>query len=406
VIRRFAYAALAVVLLAAVLTAGYLKLRRHRVPEIRGSTTVEYVPAPPPRPPPEPGLAWPTYGYNAQRLRAAPIFRHRPPFRRLWTFHGQALLEFPPVVGYGRVYITTFTGRLVALDSETGKFLWRYVSGRCGWASPALADHLVYETFIGNADCKSPTRDGVIAAFDARTGRPRWLRHIGPTESSPLVARGLVYVGDWDGRVWALDAHSGRMRWTARLDGAIKGSLALDRGHLFVGTYGGEVAALDARDGRVRWRSDGHGRIYSSPAVAYERVYVGSVDGGVFAFGERTGDLLWSHPTGSYVYASPAVWRRLVLVGSYDHHFYAFDAGTGDVRWRFDADGPVSGSASVVDGLVYFSSFGERTYALEAATGRHVRTWPDGKYSPVVVDSRRLYLVGLGRLYALVPLKS
>jgi outer membrane protein assembly factor BamB len=348
-------------------------------------------------------VAWPTYGYDAQRLRAPPVFRHRPPFRRLWTFHGGTLLEFPPVVGYGRVYITTFTGRLVALVAATGKPVWRYRSARCGWASPAVADHLVFETFIGNAECGSRARDGVVAGFDARSGRVRWLRHVGPTESSPLVAHGLVYVGDWNGRVWALEESSGRTRWVTSLEGAIKGSLALDAGRLFIGTYGGEVASLDARTGRLVWRTERHGRFYSSPAVAYGRVYIGSIDGGVLAFGERTGFLLWAHPTGSYVYASPAVWRRLVLVGSYDHRFYAFDAGTGDVRWRFDAGGPISGSASVIDGLVYFSTFAERTYALDAATGRRVKVWPDGKYSPVVVDASRLYLVGLGRLYALAP---
>jgi outer membrane protein assembly factor BamB len=89
-----------------------------------------------------------------------------------------------------------------------------------------------------------------------------------------------------------------------------------------------------------------------------------------------------------------------VLVGSYDDHFYAFDAGTGDVRWRFDAHGAISGAATVVDGLVYFSTFSERTYALAAAGGRQVATWPDGKYSPVVAVPKRLYLVGLGKLYA------
>ena len=144
-----------------------------------------------------------------------PAFRLRPPFRRLWTFHGRALLEFPPVVGYGRVYITNFDGRLSALDAATGKTVWRYRSGRCGWASPALADHVVYETFIGNEECGSHADDGEVAAFDARDGTRRWLRRIGPTESSPLVARGTVYVGDWNGRVWALDARTGRTRWTA-----------------------------------------------------------------------------------------------------------------------------------------------------------------------------------------------
>ena len=92
-----------------------------------------------------------------------------------------------------------------------------------------------------------------------------------------------------------------------------------------------------------------------------------------------------------------------MLVGSYDHNFYALDAATGATRWVFHANGPISGSASVVDGIVYFSTFADRTYALDATTGRQVWSWPDGHYSPVVVDSSRLYLVGLGRLYGMAP---
>jgi hypothetical protein len=146
----------------------------------------------------------------------------------------------------------------------------------------------------------------------------------------------------------------------------------------------------------------GGGTFYSTPAVAYGRVYIGSTDGKVYSFGARSGRLRWSHSTGGYVYASPAVWHRLVLVGSYDHTFYAFDAATGDVRWSFRANGPISGSATVLDDVVYFSTFAKRTYALAAATGRLLWTWPDGKYSPVVSDGRRVYLTGLGRLYGLV----
>src|SRR5207249_9083055 len=145
-------------------------LRPH-APTIVGSTATEYVPSPPPAPPPEPGVAWPTYGYDATRTRSVARLRVRPPFRRLWTFHGRALLEFPPVVAYGRVYLPTFDGRLIALDAVTGRALWRYASHRCGWASPAVARGLVFETFIGNADCRSRVRDGEVVAFDARTGR-------------------------------------------------------------------------------------------------------------------------------------------------------------------------------------------------------------------------------------------
>jgi outer membrane protein assembly factor BamB len=184
--------------------------------------------------------------------------------------------------------------------------------------------------------------------------------------------------------------------------GAIKGSLATDGRRLFIGTYAGEVAALDKR-GTVLWRSGGHGAFYSSPAAAYGRVFIGSLDSGVYAFGATTGHLLWSRPTGGYVYASPAISSHLVLIGSYSRRFYALSAATGLVRWIFTANGPIPGSASVIDGLVYLSTFNRRTYALKTATGREVATWPDGKYSPAVADSRHLYLVGLGRLYAMTP---
>jgi outer membrane protein assembly factor BamB len=135
-------------------------------------------------------------------------------------------------------------------------------------------------------------------------------------------------------------------------------------------------------------------------------VYLGSTDGKVYSFGAATGKLRWSHSTGGYVYSSPAVWRRLILVGSYDGSFYALDAATGDVRWRFRANGPISGSATVIAGIVYFSTLHERTYGLDARTGRLVWSFPDGKYSPIVADANRIYLVGLGRLYGLVPTSS
>jgi len=403
----------AVVLLAAAAGA-YALWIRHEGRDIRGSSREEFVRTQtaeaPAKAPVRQGVYWPTYGFDARRLRFDPASRLRPPFRRIWTFHGQALLEFPPAVAYGRVYLPTFDGRFYALDARTGRPIWRRSTGRCGWASPAVWRRLVYVTFIGHAcDRQVPGDDGSVFAFQAGTGRTLWRRRIGPTESSPLVAGGAVYVGDWDGRVWALDARTGRTRWVRRVGGMIKGSLALAGGRVYVGSYDGHVYALGARGGRLLWRASvqprlgSRGTFYSTPALAYGRVYIGSTDGKVYSYGAASGRLRWSQGTGGYVYASPAVWRGLVLVGSYDRVFYALDAATGDVRWRFRANGPISGSATVLAGVVYFSTFNERTYGLDARTGRQLWTWPDGKYSPAVADPDRLYLVGWGRLYGLVP---
>jgi outer membrane protein assembly factor BamB len=311
------------------------------------------------------------------------------------------LLEFPPVVAHGLVYLPTFDGRFYALTAETGRVRWMHRTGRCGWGSPAVSNGIVYVTFIGSSECRSRRPGGELDAFDAANGRLRWRRELGPTESSPLVVDGEVVVGDWNGYVWAVAARTGRTLWRTSTGSAVKGSLAFGNGRLFIGNYGGKMLALAPRSGRILWTNGGHGAFYSSPTVAYDRVYIGSLDDGVYAFGAMTGHLLWSRPTGSYVYASPAVADGLVLVGSYDHRFYALDAGTGVARWSFDGGDRISGAASVIGRLVYFSTFGERTFALAVTTGKRVDSWNDGKYSPAVTDGQHLFLVGLGRLYAL-----
>ena len=419
----------AVVLLLAGAALAYYFYERHQSRDIRGSATVEFVPTettPAPPPKPKPGtrkpaaltrVDWPTFGYDDRRLRYLPS-RLRPPFRVEWTFRGRHLLEYPPAVAYGRAYVANNPGTLFAVQIATGRASWRYASGRCTAASPAVADGVVYMAFLNrlrrgkdpcNASPGTPGLDGEVVALDARKGIVRWRRRIGPSETSPLVANGLVYAGDWNGYVHALSAKTGREVWRFRTDGAVKGALALSGRRLYVGSYDHHLYALTARTGRLIWRSSsqkrlgGRGTFYSTPAAAYGRVYIGSTDGKVYSFGATTGELRWSQSTGGYVYGSPAVWNKRILVGSYSGRFYSLDAATGDVRWTFEANGPISGSATVLGKLVYFSTLKGRTYALDARTGKRVWSFPDGKYSPIVAGPDRVYLVGYTRLYGMVP---
>ena len=425
---------LAVVALAVVLggaSLGYVLVVREQGRDVRGSSTVEFVPtalpAPPPPPPPPPAprprkgrkpppppppppFTWPTYGYVAERVRYAPSIRLRPPFRRIWRFRARNLIEFPPVIRGSRLYFSNNSGVLFAIDSRTGKRAWRYRSNRCVAASPAVEGGTVYQTFLNRPPCNTKRRnlEGELVAFAAGFGKVRWRRRLGPSESSPLVAGGRLYVGDWRGNVYALDAETGREHWRFRTGGKIKSGVALSGNRLFVGSYDHHVYALDVRTGEQVWRAGAQPRLrkrgtfYSTPAVAYGRVYIGSTDGKVYSFGAASGKLRWSHGTGGYVYGSPAVWRQRILVGSYDGRFYALDAATGDVRWSFRANGPISGSATVLAGVVYFSTLERRTYALDARTGKELWSFPDGKYTPVVADPKRLYLVGYARVYGMV----
>lgn len=409
---RWLAAAAAVVLLglAGAGVAYYLHIKQAGR-DVKGSSTVEFVTteaAPPP--PPGPGIVWPTYGHDQERQRFARGISLAPPFRRAWMFRAQALVEFPPAVAYGRLFFANNEGVMFAIGAGNGKRAWSYVSRRCVAASPAVDGKLVYETFMNAPPCNrkpSASLTGELIAFKVGSGNIVWRKRIGPSESSPLVVGGAVLVGDWNGRVYAFRKRTGKLYWSTRLAGQVKSGIAVNGDRAYVGDYSGYLYALDLGSGRIIWRAKsqprfGHtGTFYATPTLAYGRVYIGATDGKMYSFGATSGKLRWSQSTGGYVYSSAAVWRDRVYAGSYSGRFFAFDAATGAIRWQFKADGPISGSPSVVAGRVYFATLKGTTYALDARTGGLSWTFPDGKYSPVVADDNRLYLVGYTRLYGL-----
>ena len=419
--RRPLIVLVALAVLGGGAVAAYVVYRLNQSGNERGSTTVEYVTTEARETPPPPGVPWPTYGFSADRTRSVQLAL-APPYRVAWRYQAGSLVEFPPSIGYDRLFFSTNRGTFAAVSEKTGKYAWRYSSHRCVAASPAIGPHAhgtVYETFLNRPPCNAQNGghgvDGEVIAFSVGHGKIHWSHVIGPSESSPLLVGNRLYVGDWNGDVWEFDSNDGRVVWRRRVaHGPIKGALAYAGGRLFIGAYDGHVYCL-SRSGKVLWRGSAQPRLfggsqfYSTPAIAYGRVYIGSTDGKVYAFGAASGHRLWSHSTGGYVYASPAIWRQRVLVGSYSGTFYALDAGTGEPRWTFRAGGPISGSSVVIGHVVYFATLEEkhlkngRTYALDARTGKLLWTFPDGKYTPAVAVRGRLFLIGYGVVYGMVP---
>jgi outer membrane protein assembly factor BamB len=403
---------LLVLAVGGALVAYYLHVKNDSR-DVKGSSTVEFVTtqaAPPP--PPEPGIAWPTYGRDAAHLRFANGIGVAPPFRRVWMFRAQSLVEFPPAIGYGRLFFSNNAGVMFAVGAKNGKRAWKLDSGRCVASSPALDRHVVYQAYLNAPPCNrkpSPSLTGEVVAYAVGTGHVLWRRRIAPSETSPVVSRASVFVGDWSGRVWALRRTTGRTRWVTKLQGQVKGAVAISGNRIFVGDYSGHLYALSYASGKVLWKAKvqprfgSAGNFYATPSAAYGRVYIGATDGKVYSFGAESGRLRWSQSTGGYVYSSTAVWRDRVYAGSYSKRFFCFDAATGKILWQFHADGQISGSPTVIAGRVYFATLAGRTYALDARSGALLWTFPDGKYSPVVADATRLYLIGYTRIYGLVP---
>jgi outer membrane protein assembly factor BamB len=365
---------------------------------------------------------WPTYGFSVQRTHLAD-FKLRPPYRRIWTAKAEGLIEFPPVVAYGRVYLAQEFGRFFAFDAKTGKRLWRRKLGHCSASSPTVWKGVVYQAYMQPFPCERGDRSarGFVVAMNGRTGRELWRFPTGAVESSLLLVKGVLYFGSWDGHVYALDARTHKLRWSYATDGEVNTSGAYASGTVYFASDGGNLYALNARNGRLRWVfTGGREYFYATPTVAYGRVYIGNTDGTLYAFGATSGDLLWAQNAGTYVYSAAAVWRNTVYVGSYDGNLYTFNAATGAPGWRYASASAIHGAPTVMDGVVYFADCalcGSRasryakqgpngTYALDARNGRLLWRFPDGSYSPVVADRHRVYLAGLSKVYGLVPKPS
>lgn len=365
---------------------------------------------------------WPNYGYTRDRRRYLPLKRPlRPPFKEIWQYTGNVLLEFPPVIGGKRLYLLNDSGKLFAIQKHTGKVLWKRKLGALAAASPAYSNGIVYVVLLQRSKQGRGSRSGRVAALDGKTGKLRWSRELASrSESSPLVDGDRLYFGSENGTVYSMGAGDGRVRWRYRAAGAVKGGLALADGKLYFGDYGGRAYAIRQDSGSLVWRASTHGRrfglgsgnFYSTPAVAYGRVYLGNTDGRVYSFSAASGKLAWSRSTGGYVYASPAVAqvprsRPMVYIGSYSGRFYALDARSGAVRWSRGGNGRISGGASVIGDIVYYADLGnKRTIGLGARTGRKVFEHERGSYNPVVSDGETIYLAGYHALYALQPLST
>lgn len=405
-------------MVAGLAVAGYFVFVRK--PGNVSHPNVEFT-APPRRPTPT-GSNWPLYGLTPQRTRYFAAARVHPPYRVLWHFGGNGnLIEFQPVLAKGVLYMLENSGFGYALSARSGKVLWKRRVGALAASSPAWADGHVFmvANAAGSAGISS-AGPGSVWCLDAKTGRVVWRKRLAsPSESSPLVIGGRVYLGSQDGTVYALNAATGAIRWRYRAGGAVKAGVATSQGRLFVGDYSGDLTALRAGNGSVIWHAATSGRsfsrsgnFYATPAVAFGRVYAGNTDGFVYSFAARSGQLAWRQSTGGYVYAAPAVaalpgMPPAVFTGSYSGRFYAFDARSGKVLWTHSAGGTISGAPSLIGRVVYFSTLSKRsTTGLDAHTGRVVWSFHRGAFNPAITDGLRLYITGYSSLYAFKPTNS
>ena len=199
-------------------------------------------------------------------------------------------------------------GVFYALQTNTGKMVWSIeVSKRAILNGALFRDNIAYITH-GEENLDS-TEMGMIAAVDA-TGAGvlngaavKWAtRGFDPTYSSPVMDNERLYAVGNEGVLGAFDLKTGAKLWTKTLGTEQKGSPVLADGKLYIGTVNGRfyilkpsATGVDVLDEDVIGPTDNPDRITASPAIADGRVYI-TTEQRVYAIGKRTAR---TGPTGS-----------------------------------------------------------------------------------------------------------
>jgi outer membrane protein assembly factor BamB len=364
--------------------------------------------------------------------------------------------DWPNWRGPGRNGVSDETGLASSWSRGGENLLWR--DAFVGRSTPVVFDGRLCSS--GRAG-QGPTRQEVVACWDAQTGKRLWERRFPVYNTTVPFTRvgwaavagdpesGYVYAQNVDGQLVCLD-REGNTVWQRRLGeeygrGSGYGGRTLiplvDEDRVVVGVVGagwGDIGpprqrymAFDKRSGDVRWVStpaqerfdDANNQ--ASPTVAEiggrRLVIGGGADGWLYALEARTGDPVWrfqvsvrglnSPPAvdGDVVYAAHS--EENVDGGSMGRVVAIDGRGTGDITstgelWR--AGGLAIGFAAptVAHGRVYVLDNSANLHALDQKTGR--RLWEHnlgtiGRAAPVVADGRLYVTEQNGRVLILQP---
>ena len=314
----------------------------------------------------------------------------------VWSYDIGETIAAPPVKHGNTVVITgglqAETGRIIALDTDTGQPLWTYRLHGVSDYPVTLAGDLLY----------AGTRDGRLIVLDYRTGKETWsYKTEDILRGSPVVQDGRLFLAS--SQIHALDALTGQPLWTHEPEGGKAiGPIAYSEGIIAVMSAGNHLNLIDAAKGKRRLTKRLWFGGIGTPVIVGDKAFLSGDRGSVQAVELQARDIpmekalrfwwnkLWLYksaprppnPVGYDWYhrgiggisariATHDV-SRLFLVARHPDHsatVVGMDATSGEVLWRFNSGALIAGGvAAVGEPLVFCTQAGEM-YALDAASG-------------------------------------
>ena len=273
--------------------------------------------------------------------------------RPVWTYRLNGVSDFPVTLAGNFLYAVTRDGRVIALESQSGREVWSYTTGDLLLGRPVVRDGALFAASNG------------IHALDALTGEPLWVhRTEGGRTTSPLAySQGIIAVLSEGIHLNLIDAVKGKRRLTTRLwfGGAgmpmiLEDTVVLsgDRGRIqAVNLYARDIPMEKAL--RFWWTKLWLYKSAPRPPDPVGYLWHHRGLGGLSSHIAATGD------------------GRLFLVARHPDHsatLMGIDANTGDALWRFQSRGPFAEGATLAGATLVAGVRAGTVFGMNAASGK------------------------------------
>ncbi|MEL6238507.1 MAG: PQQ-binding-like beta-propeller repeat protein [Pseudomonadota bacterium] len=214
--------------------------------------------------------------------------------------------------------------------------------------------------------------------------------------AAPVVGSNMLFVEGTDGVIHAFDKKTGAKLWERSEDdmsddmrpSAFGGGVSYDNGIVYATNGAGEVKAKNAETGKRIWKVKPAGPLRGSPTIAFGQVYVMTQDNQIIALDARNGELLWNKSgstaqSGVFGVAAPAAGQGTIVAGYSSGELSAYRYENGRELWadalaRTNISTQVSSLTDIdadpiIDsGRVYALGQGGRMAAYELVTGQRI----------------------------------
>lgn len=333
-----------------------------------------------------------------------------------------------------QIFIGDNQGDLLAIDSNTGKELWRQkiyqdYSWDRGWFTHYNNSVLV---LTYSSECIiSPCGDLVyekeyfeIIALTAKTGKLLWksaplynrLFYSSSTIDDTLYIESRPIDGEDNRYATAMDLVTGELRWDLLFQDANEfriNTSTINVAFISITSYKGGIndfrklskfIAVDEFTGKIIWQFNtdvSHGDL--SYLINDDFVYIGTKDGFVYALESTTGNVIWQTETKYFPVHFAIKGNSLITI--YEERFVvALDLKTGSIKWI--ADTGTDSYWYVLDEEIYKISdkylyiagnYKMKVYAIDLETGNILWSWEhplpvSSEYEINLMDNDGLYV--------------